>query len=93
MVNDNSRSKNSSSHKVNYPAGVARRLDRAMGGFLIKGSQIMAATSSIVIIILALVVFMDVIGHNTPFRVPWSAGTSLHYFLAIFGLDTDPNNE
>ena len=44
-------------------------------GLLFKGSEGMAWASGFIMIILVLSVFVDVIGHNTPFRVPWSAGT------------------
>jgi TRAP-type C4-dicarboxylate transport system permease small subunit len=55
---------------------VSGWLDRVISkGFLLKGSQGMAWASGIVMIVLVLSIFVDVIGHNTPLRVPWSAGT------------------
>jgi TRAP-type C4-dicarboxylate transport system permease small subunit len=67
---------NNGSHEVSGWVSFGRWLDRVISnGFLLKGSQGMAWASGIVMIILVLSVFLDVIGHNTPLRVPWSAGT------------------
>lgn len=76
MVNDKKGAENISSEEVSWVVILAKWLDRVISnGFLLNGSQGMAWLSGGVMIILTGAVFLDVLGHNTPLRVPWAGAT------------------